>query len=343
MTELRLSMKKILILFALIATVQDQVVAQTTVQQTITARLETPVTSLQSRTKQDLDIIIDGLFPNAVVNATLVMPSMAGMMLEAPVVTKSSLPKHYTVTCIFPHPGAYELRLTVEQGGTKSTLSIPLEIGNSMTQENDHSAMQMQGTLGRWSMNREGSGTAWQPDSSPMFMKMLPSSSGWGLSTMGNLQAGYVSAGGSRGDKAFFTDSMLMLMGRKEVGNDILGFGLMTSLDPIINGVKGVPDLFQTGETAHGAPLVDRQHPHNLYAELSGSYSKQFSNKWSAFVYGGPFAEPALGNVMFMHRASDMEVPEAPISHHWFDSTHISFGVLTLGATYQNKWKLDGS
>jgi hypothetical protein len=32
-----------------------------------------------------------------------------------------------------------------------------------------------------------------------------------------------------------------------------------------------------------------------------------------------------------MHREAIMDSPEAPISHHWLDSTHISFGVLTGG------------
>jgi hypothetical protein len=32
-----------------------------------------------------------------------------------------------------------------------------------------------------------------------------------------------------------------------------------------------------------------------------------------------------------MHREAIMASPEAPISHHWLDSTHISFGVLTAG------------
>lgn len=192
-------------------------------------------------------------------------------------------------------------------------------------------------------MNREGSGTAWQPDASPMFMKMLPSRNGMELSAMGSMVGGYVNSGGSRGSKEFFTDSMFMLMGRKEASGGVFGLDLMASLDPIINGVKGVPDLFQTGETAHSQPLVDRQHPHNLYAEAAASYSKALAPNWSGFLYGGPIGEPALGNVMFMHRPSDMEVPEAPISHHWFDSTHISFGVITAGAVYQNKWKLEAS
>jgi hypothetical protein len=33
-----------------------------------------------------------------------------------------------------------------------------------------------------------------------------------------------------------------------------------------------------------------------------------------------------------MHRASGARIPEAPLTHHWLDSTHITMGVVTLGA-----------
>jgi len=80
-----------------------------------------------------------------------------------------------------------------------------------------------------------------------------------------------------------------------------------------------------------------------VIAELAASYSRPLSKDLSAFIYGGPVGEPALGNVMYFHRTSGLEVPEAPISHDWFDGTHISFGVATLGLVYKDKWKLEGS
>lgn len=43
-----------------------------------------------------------------------------------------------------------------------------------------------------------------------------------------------------------------------------------------------------------------------------------------------------------MHRLSIMDSPEAPISHHWLDSTHIVFGVVTAGLTY-DRFKLEAS
>ena len=203
--------------------------------------------------------------------------------------------------------------------------------------------MQLKGYLGAWSANREGSGTSWQPDSSPMFMKMLPSLGGFEFGTMGTLQAGYVDAGGKRGDRGFFSNSMIMLMGRKDLGGGVLGLHFMTSLDPILNGARGVPNLFQNGFTVHGVDVGDRKDPHNIFAEVAVSYSHPLSKHWAGFLYGGPVGEPALGNAMYLHRTSGLEIPEAPISHDWFDGSHISFGVATLGLVYRNRWKLEGS
>ena len=62
----------------------------------------------------------------------------------------------------------------------------------------------------------------------------------------------------------------------------------------------------------------------------------------SAFVYAGLPGEPALGPATFMHRFSGMDNPEAPLGHHWLDSTHVTFGVATLG-WIRGSVKLEGS
>jgi hypothetical protein len=117
----------------------------------------------------------------------------------------------------------------------------------------------------------------------------------------------------------------------------------MLSLDPATIGKKGYPLLLQTGETADGVtPLIDRQHPHDLFMELAATYSVPVGEDGSVFVYAGWPGEPALGPPAFMHRFSGMELPEAPLGHHWLDSTHITFGVATLG-WIQGGVKLEGS
>jgi hypothetical protein len=125
---------------------------------------------------------------------------------------------------------------------------------------------------------------------------------------------------------------MGMAMAQRPLGPGTLGLRSMLSLEPATIGRTGYPLLLQTGETADGrTPLVDRQHPHDLFMELAGAYSVARGDR-SLFVYGGLPGEPALGPPTFMHRFSAVNDPLAPITHHWLDSTHISYGVLTAGA-----------
>jgi hypothetical protein len=117
----------------------------------------------------------------------------------------------------------------------------------------------------------------------------------------------------------------------------------MLSFDPATVGKRGYPLLLQTGETADArTPLIDRQHPHDLFMELAASYSIPFKSEGSVFAYVGYPGEPALGPPTFMHRFSGMTMPESPILHHWTDSTHIAFGVATVGVTWKG-WKTEAS
>ncbi len=113
-----------------------------------------------------------------------------------------------------------------------------------------------------------------------------------------------------------------------------IGLRVMMSLDPIIQRGYGYPLLYQSGELYRNEPIHDRQHPHDFFSELSTSYSYQFDEKQSVYFYAGLPGEPALGPPTFMHRLSAMDNPDAPISYHWQDSTHITYGVLTAGYSF---------
>jgi hypothetical protein len=124
---------------------------------------------------------------------------------------------------------------------------------------------------------------------------------------------------------------MLMGTARRPLGDGTLQFKAMVSPDPLM-GASGYPLLLASGETANGRDrLIDRQHPHDFFMELSGSVSQNIGPKSSVFVYAGLPGEPAFGPPAFMHREAILDSPEAPISHHWLDSTHITFGVVTGG------------
>jgi hypothetical protein len=195
------------------------------------------------------------------------------------------------------------------------------------------------GALGPYPMNREASGTAWQPDVSE-HTSLMRTTGDWTLMAHGMLSLVYDRQGGPRGDSKVFVPGMLMGMARRPVGNGTLQFKAMISPDPLM-GKSGYPLLLASGETADGVEhLVDRQHPHDLFMELSASLSQNLGRKSSVFVYAGLPGEPAFGPPAFMHREAIMDSPEAPISHHWLDSTHISFGVVTGGVVI-DKVKLE--
>lgn len=195
-------------------------------------------------------------------------------------------------------------------------------------------------------MNRNGSGTGWLPDASPMYGYMIHSKK-WMYMVHGSVFLRYnnqdFTGKGSRGDERLDAPTWFMLMGQRKTGRKgLFHFNTMFSLDPLIEGGKGYPLLFQTGESFKGQPLVDRQHPHDLVSELSVSYAHAFTKQTDVFVYAAYPGEPALGPVTFMHRPSSLDNPNSPISHHWVDATHITFGVVTIGVR-QGRFKLEAS
>jgi hypothetical protein len=195
-------------------------------------------------------------------------------------------------------------------------------------------------------MNRNGSGTSWLPDNAPMYGYMLHQKK-WMFMFHGNVFLRYNSQdifkSGSRGDSKFDAPNWFMAMGQRKVGkNGLFHFSTMFSLDALTIGGYGYPLLFQTGETWKGKPLVDRQHPHDLFDELSVGYTQRINKNVDITGYFGYPGEPALSAATFMHRPSSLSNPDAPLGHHWQDATHITFGVATLGVRYKN-WKLEGS
>jgi hypothetical protein len=175
-----------------------------------------------------------------------------------------------------------------------------------------------------------GSGTGWQPASvpEPEWMVMR---GGWELMAHGTIFADYNHQGGPRGEGKAESVNVGMLMEQHGLGGGTILLRQMFSAESLTSPHPGFPELFQTGETYHGEPLVDHQHPHNVFAELSALYMLPLSEKVSWDLYGGPSAEPALGPVTYIHRTSASELPLAPLSHHLQDSTHTSFGVVTTG------------
>ena len=191
------------------------------------------------------------------------------------------------------------------------------------------------------SMERMGSGTTWIPDavSMPSRTRMVGN---WMFMAHGFVFAQYDHQSGERGDDQFGSLNWAMLMATHELAGGRFQARTMLSLDPLTVTNRGYPLLLQTGESYKGQPLYDRQHPHDFWMELGVLYQRPITKSLAWSLYAAPSGEPALGPVAFMHRPSAMDIPNAPIGHHWQDATHVSFGVLTAGI-FTHTWQLEGS
>lgn len=195
-------------------------------------------------------------------------------------------------------------------------------------------------------MNRDGSGTSWMPDESPMYAYMIHGKK-WMTMIHGNFFLRYnnqdIFKSGNRGGAKFDVPNMVMAMTQTKVGaNGLFAVNTMFSADPFLVGAGGYPLLYQTGESYKGNKLVDKQHPHDLFAELNVAYTQRIAKQTDITAAFGFPGEPALGPPVFMHRLSGINDPNAPLSHHYQDATHITFGVATLGFRYRDM-KVEGS
>ena len=182
------------------------------------------------------------------------------------------------------------------------------------------------------SMSAIGSGTSLMPSTTPGYMLHWMKGD-WMIMGHGNLIAGFNHQGGPRGVNKAESENWFMLMAERDAGPGRLMLRGMFSAEPWTTPRRGFPELFQTGETFGGRPIIDAQHPHDLFMELAAAYNIKLSEKVVLNFYGGPVGEPALGPTTFMHRMSAGENPAAPLGHHWQDSTHITHGVITAGVT----------
>lgn len=215
--------------------------------------------------------------------------------------------------------------------------------GHKMEKDNNGTAphhANMGGPLGL-SMAREGSGTSWQPDLTPMNI-ISAQALDWHFMFHGNVFLGAQFQGSNRGDKDLNSINWLMAMANHPLWSGQLSFRAMLSLEPITMRGDGYPLLLQSGETWKGEALHDRQHPHDLFMELAMKYAIPVHDNVGLEFYAALAGEPALGPVAFPHRASARSNPLAPLGHHWYDSTHVSFGVLTA-SLFGSIWKAEAS
>jgi hypothetical protein len=192
---------------------------------------------------------------------------------------------------------------------------------------------------------RDASGTSWLPDETPMF-GIQKKAGAWDVMFHWNVfgqflyEPGYIHRTGGFETHQASSVNWFMAMGRRRVGAGRVGLRAMLSAEPWTVANCGFINLLANGETCEGDTIHDRQHPHDLFMELSADYDRPIRGTLRWQVYAGLSGEPALGPAGFPHRLSAMSNPIAPITHHWLDSTHITFGLVTTGL-YDRTWKAE--
>jgi hypothetical protein len=165
---------------------------------------------------------------------------------------------------------------------------------------------------------------------------------GWQIMQDGIVFAEFNHQGGPRGGDEIVAPNWWMGMASRETSRGRFTFTGMFSLDPATVGTDGYREIFQAGEALNGRPLIDRQHPHDLFMQMAAVWRMPVTDATGFTLAGGPVGEPALGPVVFMHRASAADNPTAPLGHHTLDSTHVAFGVVTAAVDH-GPWVAEGS
>jgi hypothetical protein len=190
-------------------------------------------------------------------------------------------------------------------------------------------------------MNHSTSGTNVEPVSTqtPMLMKMRGR---WMLMFHANAFLLDQQQSSPRGGDKFFSINWLMPMAQRQMRHGVFTVRTMLSLEPATITNRQYPLLFQQGETAYGKPIIDGQHPHDLFMELAILYDHKLSARSMVSFYVAPIGDPSLGPVAFPHRSSATENPLASLGHHQQDSTHVAADVVTAGLTF-GRVRIEGS
>ena len=125
-----------------------------------------------------------------------------------------------------------------------------------------------------------------------------------------------------------------MASGDRALGRSTLRLHAMVSLEPFTLRRLGSAQAFQTGETLDGAPLIDYQHPHDLFMTVEARVERPVPGGARVFVSAAPVGAATFGPPAFMHRASALGNTTAPLTHHHLDSTHISRSVMATGIAF---------
>jgi hypothetical protein len=226
-------------------------------------------------------------------------------------------------------------------GSVAAALALVAGTAGSLGAQMEMDSMQMSARPLDIPETRMGSGTSWLPDASSMHAAHVTLGK-WTLMLHGQGFFQYDWQGGARGSTQVGFVNWAMAAATRRLSGGELQLRAMLSAEPWTIGSRGYPLLLQSGESYQDTPLHDRQHPHDLFMEIAALYERPVASDLGLSLYLAPVGEPAVGPVAFPHRPSAADDPLAPISHHWQDGSHITFGVVTAGVITRNV-KLEAS
>ena len=151
---------------------------------------------------------------------------------------------------------------------------------------------------------------------------------------------------GPRGRKALSLPDMFMLDAGSSFGNrHYVNLDLMGTFERWTFPRDGTPELLQIGEeNSDHQPFLDAQHPHStpvMGLTLSDTYSlghgKTGHGKDHAKIWFAPRGQSTDGPIAFMHRATGIVNPDAPLGHHiGQDVGHITSTVVGASLNVQS-------
>lgn len=231
--------------------------------------------------------------------------------------------------------------MSLQRNAAPVLFTVCLSTLCARAQQSDAGQMVDVNPAGLFLMNLS-SGTSMNPPGWPMPMVMTHYGS-WNAMFMGQAFIVDTQQSGPRGGDKLYSENWLMANAEHRAGkNGAFQADLMLSLEPATIADRRYPLLFQTGETAFGQPIVDGQHPHNFIMAAALEYAYTLNENTTLELYAAPVGDPALGPTAYPHRASAMDLPQATLSHHLQDSTHISDDVVTAGIAWR-QFKLEAS
>jgi hypothetical protein len=173
----------------------------------------------------------------------------------------------------------------------------------------------------------------------PMYHAAL---GGWSMMVHGSMFVQFDTQTTIHGGRQLGISDWEMATAMHRLGTGVFATTLGTSLESLVDGPRGYPEILQTGGAYQDARITNRQHPQPALMQLAASYDQTLMAGLALSTYAAAVGEPAIGPVTFNHRPSDADDPFAPLAHHWEDATHGEDGVVTAGL-YTTRMKVEGS